>query len=134
MKNFNKFLLLSAIMLLAIAACDKDKDDHEKDTTVPVISLTSPKDSSRFNFGDTLWIKGTITDNEIHESVISLFNDTTAAVMFSYAPNVHNLKTYTIDTFWKVAVNDVTKATLRVQAKDHSGNIGTAQRKLTLLP
>lgn len=137
MKNKFKFLLASGVIALTtLAACEKNDDDHdhEPDTTKPVVSLTSPLNLAVYNFGDTVWIKGTMQDNSLHEAVISIMNDTTNAVLFAFQPIVHEKTSYAIDTFYKAAVNTKTKATLTVQAMDHADNIGSASVRIELNP
>lgn len=74
MKNF-KSLLLFGISALTLFACKKD-DDPVRDTTAPLITLTSPSNDSEIVSGNTLNIIGTVSDNvtvneikiEIHPS------------------------------------------------------------------
>jgi hypothetical protein len=133
MKIKNILTTSAALALLFFSACDKDHDNHdEDDTSKPVAIITSPTDLAVFTNGDTIRIKGKLEDNELHEAVVSLMDDTTNAVLFSYTPYAHDKTVVTIDTFWKASVIKNTKATLLFQAMDHADNIGTANRKITI--
>lgn len=122
----------SFILAFAMSSCDKHKHDHEKDTSTPVITISKPLNLEVYSHGDTIRIQGKFEDNEMHEAVVSLMDDTTNAVLFSYAPYAHEKSLVVIDTFWKANVTKNSKATLLFQAVDHANNTGTANRKITI--
>jgi hypothetical protein len=127
-------IFLGLLAAFTAVSCEKHDNDHEADTSKPVVSVTSPLDLAVYSNGDTIRIKGTMEDNEMHEAVVSIMDDTTNAVLFSYAPYVHEKTSITIDTFWKATVSKKTKATLLMQAEDHASNLGSANRKITINP
>lgn len=78
-KNHFYFKLLVFALVLAVffPSCKKNKDTED-----PVISLMTPIDNAQYQFGDTIYISGIITDNVNIEWVkISLLNSLSSSVM-----------------------------------------------------
>lgn len=137
-KIFNLALLAATVCLVFISACKKDKepdDDHDpNDKTVPVLTIQSPTDLQMYNNGDTVWIKGTLTDNSLHECYIALKNNADSSILFEQSPTVHDLTSYDINTFWKSSVKDHTNATLTITAQDHNSNVVTKTVAIHIMP
>jgi hypothetical protein len=134
----NITLMVSAILLLfTLAACEKEHHDHDhddSDKTAPELTIRSPNDKQVFNQGDTMYIKGTVSDASLHELSITLRNDKDSSILYSTAPVVHALNNYTINTYWVCNVADHTNATLTITAHDHSENKTVLVRSLHIMP
>lgn len=140
MKNIKINSLLSALMigLVMLGACKKEEDDHDHNTTgdkdKPVITLISPVNLQMYNNGDTVKIKGTLTDASLHELLIKITKDADGSILFQDAPAVHDLTSYTINSAWKSSVTDHTNATLVVLAEDHSSNVASDTVHIHIMP
>ena len=126
------------IAVLFIFSCKKEKVEDQTptetaDTTIPVITLNSPTASSVYHNGDTLFITGTVTDNDLHDATLEIKDDTTAQVYFSASPYVHGLNTATINYSWIVNVTHNASATLTVNYSDHAPNVGLKLVNVILL-
>ncbi len=132
----NITLMVSAILLLfTLAACEKEHHHHDdSDKTAPELTITSPNDKQVFNQGDTMYIKGTVSDASLHELSITLRNDKDSSILYSTAPVVHALNNYTINAYWVCNVADHTNATLTITAHDHSENKTVLVRSLHIMP
>lgn len=137
-KNTKIILLAAASLSLSIfSACDKHDDDHHHDATdkdAPVITLSSPTSMQVFYSGDTVWIKGTLTDASLHELLINIRKDSDSSILFTTAPTVHDLTSFNINSFWKSSVTGHTNATVEVIAEDHSGNSKTVKTAIHIMP
>lgn len=129
------FSLLSITCFLY--ACDREPD-HVHDTTdssAPNLTLDSPADSSVYHNGDTVFITGNITDNELHGGTIILKNDTTA---FEYLNQYHNVHQLTSANFsYQYILSGFTQSeavTLTVSYEDHRPNTTTLVRHLVFMP
>lgn len=142
-KAKNTFLLALVPVLVSsmffISSCKKnndgdDDDDGASDTENPVITMTSPTDMQVYALGDTVWLKGLVTDKSLHELSITLKNDKDGSVLYSQTPTVHDFTSYTINAFWKSVVTEKTNATLTISATDHHPNTATKTIAITLNP
>jgi len=127
--NFN-LLASIAICTIIFSNCKKE----EEDKSAPVVNITLPVSTQMYNSGDTVKIKGTVTDNEMHEMLIEIRNDANDSILYSETPSVHDLSSYVINTFWKSKVSTHTNATIKVSVEDHAGNNGTATAKIQIMP
>lgn len=140
MKNIKINSLLSALLIgiMMLSACKKEEDDHDHnsagDKDKPVITLTTPVNLQMYNNGDTVKIKGTLTDASLHELLIKITNDANGSILFQDAPLVHDLTTYNINSAWKSAVTDHTNATVVVLAEDHSSNVASDTIHIHIMP
>ena len=131
----NSAIILATAALLMLAACEKEHHHHDdSDTAAPALSINSPTQMQVFNQGDTLFIKGTLSDASLHELSIRLTNDKDSSLLFSASPVVHGLSTYTLNSFWVCNVQDHTNATLRITAHDHSENKTEVLRAIHIMP
>jgi hypothetical protein len=126
--------------LFSIYACKKAKDPAPPqpppaDTTVPVITLSSPANASVYHNGDTLKITGVVTDNDLHSGSIEIKDDTTAVVYFTASPYVHGLTSANINYSWIVTgITQNAAATITLQFNDHHPNVGVKQVHVILQP
>ena len=109
-----KLLLLFAIVGI-IASCSKG------DETAPIVTITSPASNITISQSDSLLVTGTVSDETalskitVGDQVITTFDSPTAHA-FNY-----------IFTFSGVGTSIIT-----VQATDKEGNVGSAQRIITV--
>ncbi|MEZ4805821.1 MAG: hypothetical protein R2852_10140 [Bacteroidia bacterium] len=135
-----KSLLAIVILSIFLISCDK-KDDNtttpatdNSDKDKPVITINTPTAMQIYNSGDTIRIKGMVTDASLHELLIKITKDSDGSELFSETPTVHDLKSYTIDTYWKSAVSGHTNATLVVLAEDHDSNVSSDTVHIHIMP
>lgn len=138
MKSIKLNLTLLAIVAIAFSSCKKEEDDHSHDTTSdntkPVITISSPTSTAMYNNGDTIKIRGTVTDNSLHELLIKIVDDANGTVLYSTAPTVHDLTTYSFSANWKSSVTDHTNASVIVMAEDHSSNVSSDTVHVHIMP
>lgn len=140
MKNKNLKSILSVLLLglVFVTACKKEDDDHDhnsgSDTTKPAISLTSPTSMQMYNNGDTVKIRGMVTDASLHELLIKITRDSDGTVLFQETPTVHDLTSFSINSNWKSQVTDHTNATVVVLAEDHSSNVASDTLHIHIMP
>lgn len=137
--NMTKTQLFSIFfsLVLVVTSCKKEDDDHDHsstDTTKPAVSISSPAAMQVYNSGDTVRIKGIVTDASLHELLIRIVKDSDQTELFRATPVVHDLTSYTIDTYWKSAVTDHTNASLIISVEDHSSNIGSDTVHIHIMP
>lgn len=131
MKSF-RILILPMVFAAILFSCSEE----ENDTQAPVINLSAPVDMQMYNNGDTVYIQGTVTENDdLHEMVVSVKRSADSYILFQYIPTVHGLESYQLDTFWVVSsVSAMTMAEVEVIASDHHENIDTATVNIHLMP
>jgi hypothetical protein len=94
-KNISIALLFLAIALICHAGI-------KKDTTAPILSITSPTDGSAYHTNDSMHIIGSTTDESLHELQIKITNDSTSAIMYLDTPEVQgDLTSFAINSNWK---------------------------------
>lgn len=134
MKNIILGLLAASILF----ACNKDEEEHhhdETDTTTPVVTITAPDDSTVYHNGDTVRMRGTVTDNELHNGVIKIIDDTTAFEYYAYYHYVHETSSATINFDYIVTgVTQNSAVTLSYTYDDHAANVNVVRRKLIFMP
>lgn len=118
--------------LLSTYSCKEDDHDHDKDMNNPLITLLKPTENQIYLRLDTVWIKGVITDEELHECYISISDSADNSVLFQTSPMVHDMTTYNVDTFWVSDVLKPTRAIVSIKAEDHSSNSAVQTVKVTL--
>ena len=118
MKNFFFAFLLIVFVSVFVYSCKKNTGPSE-----PVITLTSPTDTIIINSGDTVLIKGTVSDNKsLHEVYITfkeVAND--SVLLINDHPYTHGAKNYNLNYIWYTSVPAVYKLTIEVH--DHDENI-----------
>lgn len=104
------FLVICLIAMLS--SCGK-----KRDTLPPLITLTSPQDSSAITIPDSARISGKFTDGGgLHEATILILNSSGDTIFKQY-PYVHDLKLYSFAYNFFPSVADV--YTLKFAAEDH---------------
>ncbi len=121
-----KFLSLLAITFtILFSSCNNNENDG------PVITLTTPADEQDFEIGDTIFIEGTITDEEaLHELMLVLYKQETGDTVVHYMPTVHDMESFSIDTFYVPDDTVHIHFHLNIEAWDHDNN--KAQLEYTL--
>lgn len=136
MKNKIQLFLLGIAL---ISSCKKEHDhDHNhdtNDTSSPVVTVNSPTDSTVYHNGDTVFISGSVTDNDLHGGTILLKNDTSAVEYLNQYHNVHQLTSANFS--YQYILNGITQTeavTLTVSYEDHIPNTNTVTRHLVFMP
>lgn len=114
-------VVLSALLFMGLSSCD-EKHENETDNTVPIFTIAAPLSGSQYNNGDTVWIKGLLTDNELHEMSIDIIRQKDSSSLYHEIISVHDLSSYTIKSYWKSNVTDTTQAVVVLKAEDHKPN------------
>ena len=119
------YLLLSTLVVF-ITSCV-----HEPFTN-PTIIVSN--DTNYFQIGDTIQIDITMSDIDgLHEAFIYVKD--TATTFFSYSPIVHDLPSFTVDTFWVVnGISSPKFPFLTTIASDHYQGTTTINIQLVLTP
>lgn len=134
---FKRTGMLAISLLIGLSACNKDEDDHghgSPDTEKPVVTISSPTDMQVYYTGDTVKIKGLVTDASLHELQIKIIKDSDASVLFTETVDVHDLTSYSISSNWKSFVSDHSNAKVIVLAEDHSANFGSDTVRIHIMP
>lgn len=115
------------VILALFASCKGDKGD----TSTPTITNTQPADNAVFTSGQTINIRGTLSDNDLHAGTITITNDAGGGTLGSpIYLSIHGISTYNINESWVAAASVVTNATITIQASDYTGN--TAEKKIPI--
>jgi hypothetical protein len=122
----NKLFFIIACTCLVSANCTTNDDD----TSTPVISTTLPADNQVYNSGDAVLIKGSMTDNHLHEGKISIMNNAGGPDLFSKSISIHGQTSYTINESYTPVVAVVVNATVKLEVKDLAGNY--VERKIAI--
>jgi hypothetical protein len=101
------------------ASCNKHS---ENDMSAPVLTITAPAANQVYATGANVIISGTVTDNSLHELVITITNTATSAVLYTKTISVHDLSSYSINESWVNNVTAITNATVKVEVEDHDSN------------
>lgn len=119
------FTLLASTLVITFSSCNKQDDEK------PVITLSTPADEQDYEPGDTIFIEGTVTDNEaLHEMVIQVIKEEGGDTVLYYTPTVHDTKSYTIDTMLIPSDTVHVHFHLKVEAWDHDDNSAEVLRTL----
>lgn len=121
MKNFLYSVLFLSNFSCLLFSCTKYAGPDE-----PVITLTTPTDTSTINAGDTIQIKGSVTDNkDLHEFYLTIKNNINDSIMAYENPYVHGGKTYSFDYLW--ITGDSAIYTLTLKVLDHESHSTTKE-------
>jgi len=126
------------LAMFQLISCKKD-DDHQHDVDTsdkvkPTVVINTPSNLQMYNNGDTIKIRGQVSDASLHELLIKIVKDSDHSVLFSETTNVHDLSAYTFNSNWKSVVSDHTNASVIVTAKDHNSNVGSDTIKIHIMP
>lgn len=129
MQKIQNYVLLAFLLAVSIIACHK----HEDDTNNPVVTITAPTVNASIT-GDVV-IAGVVTDESLHAMTIKVTKDSDNSELFSAAPEIHDLTSYTIAEVWTPnGITAETAVTLTVTASDHSDHAVTTTVKFTVKP
>jgi hypothetical protein len=138
--NMSKNLLFIFLVTTFFFACKKEEDhdhnhDETTDTTYPVVTIDSPVENEMFHNGDTVHMIGLVTDNELHNGVIKIIDDTTAFEYYSYYHYVHETSSSVIDFDYVVTgVTQNSAVTITFTYDDHAEHVTVVTRKLMFMP
>jgi hypothetical protein len=118
-----KIQIILIVACLTVVACDKMK----KDKVSPEVTITSPTIGYSVADSTTISIGGSMSDEgELHEALVKITRDSDGVVLFSTAPTVGELTSYTLnESYVSPAVSVSTNVTLTVTAVDHTPNTTT---------
>jgi hypothetical protein len=109
-------LIILAIISSVIISCKKTDDEN------PVITLSEPYSEQEFAIGDTIFIKGDITDNEsLHQIEVKLTKQETGETIFDLSEHP-DAAAYHLDTFYVSADSVHFHYHLIIEATDHDDN------------
>ena len=118
-------------------SCKKEDDHHDDDANdhdKPSVVISTPSNLQMYNNGDTIKIRGLVSDASLHELLVKIVNDSDSSVLYSETPTVHDLNTYSLNLNWKSAVSIQTNASVIVVAEDHNLNVGSDTVKIQIKP
>jgi len=130
MKQLTTTIIFIASVVL-IASCKKS-GSGSKDTTPPVITFIAPAANGFYAAGDTVTVRGTITDDNVSTASIEIRNKTTNAVLYQQTSTAGNVSFYNFLWKWKNTVSAITPASVKVVATDASGNQTNLEINITL--
>jgi len=104
------------------------------DSTDPVIDIFSPMANQVIQSGDTIKIRGRITDNGLYRGFIRITNDATNAVVREQLYEIHGFTFYNFSLDHKTFVTAVSDYTVTVQFEDHGLNVGTRSVQVKVNP
>jgi len=127
------FKVLSPFILIGILLVTSCKHEPDPTPTAPIINVMAPGGGT-YNNGDTVFMQATLSDEDaLHEAFICI-SDTTDT-MFSFAPSVHTLQTYELDTFWVVTgISATTSSFVTYKAENHQALETIIYTGITLAP
>ena len=137
----SNFFSLKTACVLSLAAtqffsCEKDEAHHDdvSDSIKPTVVISTPSNLQMYNNGDTIKIKGLVSDASLHELMVKIVKDSDNSVLYSETIYAHDLTTYALNSNWKSAVTDHTNASVIVVAEDHNSNVGSDTVKIHIMP
>ncbi len=128
---------ISIMSLIQLSSCKKEDDHHDDDANdhdKPSLAINTPSNLQMFNNGDTIKIRGLVSDASLHELLVKIVNDSDNSVLYSETPTVHDLTTYSLNSNWKSAVSNHINASVIVVAEDHNANVGSDTVKIHIMP
>lgn len=124
-----QYLFFAFALSMALASCHK----HEDDANAPVLTISAP--AANASLSGAVTIAGTATDESMHEMSIKVTRDSDGSELFTSAPEVHDLTSYTIAETWTPSgITAETAVTLTVTVSDHSDHSTTQTVKFTVKP
>lgn len=109
-----------AILAISLIACKKENDVEN-----PVITISSPVTNQTFESEDSVAVKFTVKDADLHEVGFKITIKDSDSVLYSKAKSHTHDNPYVWDRKLKLVVSDHTDAVLTVEAEDHNGNATT---------
>jgi len=116
-------LLLLATLAFGLMACDKEDDVNPAGG--PTIEVSSPSDDATYTSGDTLRLRGTISDpDELHEYEIKLVCKKATGDSLHYQFSEHkHAKSVNIDRDIRLMVMEHSDMELIIKASNHDGKV-----------
>jgi hypothetical protein len=118
------WILIPAFVWLACGKHHSVSDD-DYDTIKPVLTITLPVQNQSYKSGDSVKLKGTLTDNSLHDFQWTIVQNSNNAVLYQADISVHDYTSYTIDLGWKSSVTAATDARVIAWAIDHGNHVVT---------
>jgi len=140
MSNYFSFktAFVLSLAFTQIISCKKDDNHQHNDDTSdkvkPTVVISTPRDLQMYNNGDTVKIRGLVSDASLHELIVKIESDSDNSILYSETLNAHDLNTYTLNSNWKSAVTNHTNANVIVVAEDHQANVGSDTVKIHIMP
>jgi len=142
MSNFFLFKTTCILFLAAaqLSSCKKEVDhDHQhnddaSDKVKPTVVISTPSSLQMYNNGDTIKIRGLVSDASLHKLLVKIVKDIDSSILFMETPLVHNLISFTIQSNWKSQVANHTNATVIVVAEDHHSNVNSDTVHIHIMP
>lgn len=117
----NKYILPAIALAAAFFvfnACKEDHDHDENDVTAPILTVEEPVGGAVIS--GEVHIRGTVTDESLHEMEIKVTVDATGTELFKVTPTVHDLTEYHFDEHFTPNVAAETAVTLTITVEDHN--------------
>ena len=128
-----KQIFLSILIVATILfnySCKKSSSSKERNP--PVISFLTPVANTYYAFGDTVSIRGSITDENVASASVEIRNKTTNAILFQQTSLAGNVALYNFLWKWKNTVATLTPAKVKVVASDAAGNEAQLEVEVSL--
>ncbi len=127
---------LGVIMLFfQLISCKHKEVITPQDVTAPFIQLTNPVEGGRYKSGETILIKGKVSDESLHIMEIVVTNPSSGAILFAASPYIHDLTQYEFESAYvPAAVSSEMPQQLSIRVEDHSDHVSTNKLNITILP
>jgi hypothetical protein len=127
---------------LLILACSRDgtpfpEPEHEintEDTIFPVINIDEPVADQVYTSGQTITIRGKVTDGGLYRGQIHILNHGSNSVIKDQAYEIHGLQEYNFSLAHSISVTNTTEFTATVWFEDHGLNVTTKKVKFKVNP
>lgn len=120
-------LILPFISLILLQACSKN--EKASDNELPVVTITSPNNNQVFSAGETVTIKGTLSDNQkLTEVHVHISNNSTGTLLIDIHRNP-GAATYSLNESF-VAQGGINYK-IQIIAKDNSANENRSTVEIT---
>ena len=123
-------LYLIIVSAFTSFSCTKNSSD----TSVPTITFTLPVQNQVYTSGQIVNIKGTLSDNELHEAKLTITNNAGGTELYSKYLSVHGAPDYPMNENWTPVVAVVVNATIKMEVSDFSGNKAEKTVSITINP
>jgi hypothetical protein len=112
-----RYFVFALLLSVVLFSCKKYPGPSE-----PVVDITSPSDTTIINAGDTVIIKGVVSDNKsLHEVYFTLAYSANDSALFSHHPYTHGRQAYPFEYLW--ITSDAGSYKFVVEAQDHDGHL-----------
>jgi hypothetical protein len=108
--------VLFVVALVWLVGCSKSSEAFE-----PAFSIQSPLKEVEYAIGDTVFLRGIVTDENLKEVFIIIQRDN-GNLLYSKKIQYDNLTSAKIDEYWVATLTDSTGVDAEFSAADHFGN------------